>query len=699
VLKPTESEYGGEEVHRIETETTATILQNQNEDQMAFTITDILKKYAEFRDDSALLSRYLEQHLVFHELMKTDDRYFREFCERFLMTIRPLPGNKANTDLIVKTVFSCLKDVLPNRKDELVFLVSNLLASFSVTMSPDEMYMLPVAAGPNTMLVVDENRILNNEENEKPLDVSPVRKQTEYNLPEVDSDKPLFPISPVSVAPPHDPVLPLKPIRIMFSYAWGYKKDRVLALEGKLKQLGYDVWREETTMRPEDGSNNCMTRAVEDSSLIIIFICGTYCKSSNCRREAQYCRQRSKPLLFVTLNENYHVSSSSAAVERWLGVLIGTQPLYSFWRLDQLETVSSGIASKIGDILRDSSFEGGQYLKSVVPPPSDPKLPRQHIMFSYSWGYKNDHVIALEEKLKQLGYDVWRDETGQLILPTSRVRKSYIAKAVENSSLIIIFVCKAYFKSEDRKREAEYCYYSKPLIFMMLDENYTTACSAPEPVKGWLRLLMGSVFWYPLWNLDQLESTSSWIVDKIEHISFDSSLQSEPIPEDHRSDLLSEVSLKSIVPPPPDPKLSRQHIMFSYSWGYKSDHVIALEEKLKQLGYDVWRDETGSSVLPPLGVGAVENSSWIIIFVSKTYSEDGFRAAEYCIDLSKPHLFVMLDENYTTACSAPERVKGWLSLLMGSDLWYPLWNLNQLDATSSEIASKIPITHKINSVF
>jgi hypothetical protein len=140
--------------------------------------------------------------------------------------------------------------------------------------------------------------------------------------------------------------------------------------------------------------------------------------------------------------------------------------------------------------------------------------------------------------------------------------------------------------------------------------------------------------------------------------------------------------------------------MLSYSWGCNKDHVLALEQKLREKGYDIWRDENGSSVVPAMGVGgstfecmasAVENSSWVIIFVSREYfnSENCKKEAAYCSQKSKSLLFVMLDENYHTK-SNPVQIQGWLAFMIGTDLWYPLWNLDQqLEVTASAITNKI----------
>jgi hypothetical protein len=184
-----------------------------------------------------------------------------------------------------------------------------------------------------------------------------------------------FPLSP---PPPFLNSNPTNPNsrHIMLSYCWGYKKDHVIALEGKLKQLGYDIWRDEngsSIVPPLVGdADESMARAVEKSSLIIIFVCKAYYHSANCKKEAQYCSQKRKPLLFVVLDENYHTSSSPEAVEGWLGLLIGTQLWYGLWNLDQLESTSSAIANKIGNT---SLLSQNQQIVGITSSPPAAPLP------------------------------------------------------------------------------------------------------------------------------------------------------------------------------------------------------------------------------------------------------------------------------------------------------------------------------------
>jgi hypothetical protein len=91
---------------------------------------------------------------------------------------------------------------------------------------------------------------------------------------------------------------------------------------------------------------------------------------------------------------------------------------------------------------------------------------------------------------------------------------------------------------------------------------------------------------------------------------------------------------------------------------------------------------------------AVEKSYMMIIFVSPEYKEStncrieglyGFkRAASRGLKL----VYVMMNQNFTTE-SRPVVVDGWLAGMIGAELWYPLWNKNQLSASVSSVSAKI----------
>jgi hypothetical protein len=156
--------------------------------------------------------------------------------------------------------------------------------------------------------------------------------------------------------------------------------------------------------------------------------------------------------------------------------------------------------------------------------------------------------------------------------------------------------------------------------------------------------------------------------------------------------------------PPPD-TARRSHVMISYSWACKKDHVVALDKKLRELGYDVFRDEEGSSLVPGVGDGAVEETMakaveyahTVVICVSQQYKDsvNCRTEAKYALALSKPGkdgspklVYVMMDEQYHTR-SSPRQVDGWLGMMVGTELWYPLWDANQVESTAKQLSNLI----------
>ena len=145
----------------------------------------------------------------------------------------------------------------------------------------------------------------------------------------------------------------------------------------------------------------------------------------------------------------------------------------------------------------------------------------------------------------------------------------------------------------------------------------------------------------------------------------------------------------------------RQHIMVSYCWSARKDLVEMLVNALCNLGYDVWRDEVGSSVVPAMSgdtaermAQAIEHSYAVIVCVSPQYKESvNCRSeAQYCKVWKTNHglemMYVMMDAEYTTV-SKPYGVDGWLGFLVGTELWYPLWAPDKVDSTAREIVKLV----------
>ena len=142
--------------------------------------------------------------------------------------------------------------------------------------------------------------------------------------------------------------------------------------------------------------------------------------------------------------------------------------------------------------------------------------------------------------------------------------------------------------------------------------------------------------------------------------------------------------------PAASPHAAKGHVMLSYSWEVKKELVVALGRSLRQQGLDVWRDEEGSSLVPPMSgdvnarmAEAIESSHAVIVCVSPSYKESANCRIEanYSQQKKKRLLFVMMTDGYE------REVGGWLGLLLGRDLWYPLRTHGDVPGTALALAS------------
>eukprot|EP01040_Poterioochromonas_malhamensis_P009077 gene9077-9831_t len=142
----------------------------------------------------------------------------------------------------------------------------------------------------------------------------------------------------------------------------------------------------------------------------------------------------------------------------------------------------------------------------------------QHIMLSYAWGANKQHVVELGNRLRALGYDVWRDEEGSsLVGPMSGDIVETMAEAIQHSFMVVICVSREYKDSSNCRAEAKFSRsrqqsHKLKIAYVMMDQNYTTV-SKPNVVDGWLGFMVGTELWYPLWSLSQAESCARGIAD------------------------------------------------------------------------------------------------------------------------------------------------------------------------------------------
>eukprot|EP01041_Mallomonas_annulata_P013018 gene13018-27470_t len=147
-----------------------------------------------------------------------------------------------------------------------------------------------------------------------------------------------------------------------------------------------------------------------------------------------------------------------------------------------------------------------------------------HVMISYCWGNRSkpENVKALTNCLRQMQYDVWRDEEGSRLMEAmSGATEACMAQAIELSSTVILCVSREYKESANCRLEAIYAQQlakkeKLSLIFAMMDREYTTA-SKPDYLDGWLAFIVGDALWYPLWDgsTSGVESTAQRIAKQI----------------------------------------------------------------------------------------------------------------------------------------------------------------------------------------
>ena len=180
---------------------------------------------------------------------------------------------------------------------------------------------------------------------------------------------------------------------------------------------------------------------------------------------------------------------------------------------------------------------------------------------------------------------------------------------------------------------------------------------------------------------------------------------------DNHDNLATTTTNASANDPPPNP----QHIMISCASNISSskrEMVMEMGMQLRRYGYDTWIDQEGSGLIPGL-IGreivdtevltdAVDHSYAVIICISPEFKNNTLCRfiADYAHQRRHSHdlkiYFIMLDANYHTS-STPLFVDGWLGLMIGVDLWHPLWETSHLSTTTDILAGLIGAHGKVFS--
>ncbi|XP_073253920.1 uncharacterized protein [Porites lutea] len=115
-----------------------------------------------------------------------------------------------------------------------------------------------------------------------------------------------------------------------------------------------------------------------------------------------------------------------------------------------------------------------------------------HVMISYQWD-SQEVLVEVKNRLQASGYRVWMDleQMGGSTLEA-------MAKAVENSSVVLICVSERYKESPNCRSEAEYAYQlRKDIIPLMMQRKYRG--------DGWLGMLVGTKLWFDFQSKHVLE--------------------------------------------------------------------------------------------------------------------------------------------------------------------------------------------------
>ena len=117
---------------------------------------------------------------------------------------------------------------------------------------------------------------------------------------------------------------------------------------------------------------------------------------------------------------------------------------------------------------------------------------RNHVMISYQWD-SQEVLVEVKNRLQASGYRVWMDleQMGGSTLEA-------MAKAVENSSVVLVCVSERYKESPNCRSEAEYAYQlRKDIIPLMMQRKYRG--------DGWLGMLVGTKLWFDFQSKQVLE--------------------------------------------------------------------------------------------------------------------------------------------------------------------------------------------------
>ena len=125
-----------------------------------------------------------------------------------------------------------------------------------------------------------------------------------------------------------------------------------------------------------------------------------------------------------------------------------------------------------------------------------------HVMISYQWD-SQEVLVEVKNRLQASGYRVWMD--------LEQMRGSTLeamAKAVENSSVVLVCVSERYKGSPNCRSEAEYAYQlRKDIIPLMMQRKYRG--------DGWLGMLVGTKLWFDFSSKQSIKPSVTKLIKEL----------------------------------------------------------------------------------------------------------------------------------------------------------------------------------------
>ncbi|KXJ14094.1 hypothetical protein AC249_AIPGENE25222 [Exaiptasia diaphana] len=140
-----------------------------------------------------------------------------------------------------------------------------------------------------------------------------------------------------------------------------------------------------------------------------------------------------------------------------------------------------------------------------------------HIMISYQWDVQKT-LIQVKKLLQQSGYKVWMD-VDQMQGSTLEA----MAKAVENSALVLVCISSKYKESPNCRSEAEYAFQlKKNIIPLMVEKNFKPS--------GWLGMVVGAKLWYDFAETSRIQETADKLMKELKTRVPQAIVGAKPIP-------------------------------------------------------------------------------------------------------------------------------------------------------------------------